>query len=72
MSDGLPMFGDHEATVLSAAPVSIHGDAYHDLDVRIDGQPHRVRVMGALFASPPTSGATLTLSFLMGQVTAVR
>lgn len=66
---GLPMLGDVEVTVEASRPVSIHGDAYHDLQVRPDGEaPTVVRIPAHVLAAAPDDGARVRLSLLMGQV----
>ena len=58
--------------ILDPLPNEIIGDLYYELHVTRTEQPEQVlavRVPQHATASPPQEGDTLTLTFLMGQVT---
>jgi len=68
----LPLLGEVEVVIEASRPVSIHGDAYHDLQVRTDGGDSTVvRVPAHVLAAAPDAGTRIRLSLLMGQVQSV-
>ena len=77
----LPIAGEVEVVVEAANPLSIHGDLYADLAVRVSGDSNAimVRVPANIFAPGddgirrlPDTGARLILRVLLGQVDSVR
>jgi hypothetical protein len=69
------MIGTWVVTVNEVRPFTIHGDEYVELHVtRVDEDrsSHLVRVPRHALKTAIAAGATLTLTFLMGQVTEVR
>lgn len=77
----LPIAGEVEVVVEAANPLSIHGDLYVDLAVRVPGDSNAtmVRVPAHVFAAGddgsrrvPEVGARLILRVLLGQVDSVR
>ncbi len=68
------MIGSWSVLVHGVKPYTIHGDLYYELVVtRIDGDPTQglaIRVPQHAIAPPPQTGERLSLTFLMGQVTA--
>ena len=69
----LPMFGTSRATVEQVNAVSIHGDIYYDLSLRLEGaEPQPARLPQHLLMRPPQVADTLDLTFLMGQVSEAR
>ena len=77
----LPIAGEVEVTVASTAPVSIHGDLYVDLGMRVAGDEAATlaRVPASAFPQAadgerrlPDVGDRLFVRVLLGQVDAVR
>ena len=77
----LPIAGEVEVVVASAAPVSIHGDLYVDLAMRVPGDEAATlaRVPASVFPSAsggerhlPAVGDRLLVRVLLGQVDGVR
>ena len=68
-----PLVGSWTVRVAGVRPFTIHGDLYYELDgVRVDDGSHlSLRVPQHAAAEPPTAGQRVTVTFLMGQVTAV-
>jgi len=71
-----PMIGNWGADVQAVRPFTIHGDQYYELHVTkaddAGGQMTAVRVPQHAIDGVPRAGERLTLTFLMGQVTAAR
>jgi len=76
----IPMMGRLEVEVVEVAPVSIHGDVYHDVTGRIrvagsDDEPRAARLRlpsHVTRARVPEPGDRLEVSLLMGQIDGVR
>lgn len=71
-----PMLGNWLIQVRSVRPFTIHSDLYYELHVfRLDdptGQLLALRVPQHAVEAEPKPGDKLTVSFLMGQVTAAK
>ena len=69
-----PMVGSWTVAVSAVRPFTIHGDVYYELHgTRVDdGSALVLRVPQHAAAAVPTAGQELAVTFLMGQVTAVR
>ncbi len=71
-----PMIGSWIVEVMAVRPFMIHGDLYYELQiVRMDepgGNAFILRVPQHATAAEPAAGETLTISFLMGQVTSAK
>ena len=69
-----PMIGSWPVLVHAVRPYTIHGDLYYELQVtRLDvTEPtgYAVRVPQHAISPAPTEGERLSLTFLMGQITA--
>ena len=77
----LPIAGEVEVVVASAAPVSIHGDLYVDLAMRVPGDEAATLARVPASAFPVAAGGErrlpavddrLLVRVLLGQVDAVR
>jgi hypothetical protein len=70
------MIGDWTVRVEAVRPFAIHGDLYYELHVQATGDASGVlttiRVPQHAATEEPTAGQTLTITFLMGQVTSVK
>jgi hypothetical protein len=69
-----PLTGTWTAHLQAIRPFNIHGDPYYELYITKDDQPDQVlalRVAKHAIQSPILQGDTITLTFLMGQVTNV-
>ncbi len=69
-----PMVGSWIVTVHAIRPFTIHGDLYYELHVTKDTDDNvlALRVPEHACSTPLTSGIRAELTFLMGQVTAVK
>ncbi len=73
-----PMVGSWKASIVAARPYQIHGDNYFQLLItRLDdvGEDQPDAVLNApshAFAQPPEEGQMVEITFLMGQVAAVK
>ena len=71
----LPLLGPATVTILRSTPFAIHGDPYFELHVQqLDGTDQSiVRVpKHAITGADPRQGERVELTFLMGQVTALK
>jgi hypothetical protein len=71
----LPMVGSWVVQIHAVKPFTIHGDVYYELHVTRNEEPQRgiaIRVPQHAAVSPPQAGERVEITFLMGQVTAVR
>lgn len=76
----LPIAGQVEISVESAAPVSIHGDLYVDLVARVEGaeSPTMLRIPAHAFPATeeerrlPSPGSRFVIQVLLGQVDSIR
>jgi hypothetical protein len=70
-----PIIGDVAVQVHQVKPYAIHGDLYYQLIVtRVDdaaSEMGSIAVPQHAAQSPPQPGDRLTVTFLMGQVTAI-
>lgn len=70
-----PMIGDWLVEVRAVRPYTIHGDLYYELHVLNPDNPAQlmaIRVPQHAIQGEPLQGEKLTLTFLMGQVTAAK
>ena len=71
-----PMVGSWSVDVKAVKPFTIHGDLYYELHVIRSGDPSdqllALKVPQHAAAGEPRVGQTLEVTFLMGQVTAVK
>jgi hypothetical protein len=71
----LPMVGNWLVLVHSVRPFTIHSDLYFDLTVERLDEPgsatFNLRVPQHAVAAEPTAGQRFSVTFLMGQVTAM-
>ena len=70
-----PMIGSWDVTVHRVRPFQIHGDLYYELQIARDDAPEAivaVRVPEHATEGVPQAGDRLSLTFLMGQVTAAK
>jgi hypothetical protein len=72
-----PMVGSWVVDVQAVRPFTIHGDLYYELHVtrRDDdagGQVLALKVPAHATSGTPAAGQTLSVTFLMGQVTAAK
>ena len=69
------MFGSWPVVIRSARPFSIHGDLYYEILVDRTDDPSAgatlLKVPHHAVTTEPAVGAKVTVTFLMGQVTAV-
>jgi len=71
----LPLFGPLTVLIHTVRPYSIHGDLYYELQISPPDAPATIsalRIPNHLINPPPAPGETLTLTFLMGQVTGAK
>jgi hypothetical protein len=72
----LPMVGSWSVEVKGVAPFTIHGDVYYELRIiRLDDPSNALLAIRApqhAVAAEPQVGDKLSVTFLMGQVTAVK
>jgi hypothetical protein len=68
------MFGERRGRLDAVETISIHGDVYYDARFQPDdgGAATTIRIASHLCVRPPAPGASVVLSFLMGQVNGVR
>jgi hypothetical protein len=71
-----PMVGSWSVAVKAVKPFTIHGDLYYELHVtRLDDPTNHllaIRVPRHAVSHPPEAGQSLTVMFLMGQVTGTK
>jgi hypothetical protein len=70
-----PMFGSWTVTLQAIRPFSIHGDPYYELHVTkedLPGQVLALRVAQHALSGAMSPGEQIEVTFLMGQVTAVK
>ncbi len=69
-----PLAGSWTVRVSDVRPFTIHGDLYYEVHgTRLDdGSGLALRVPQHAAATPPAAGQTVSVTFLMGQVTGVR
>ena len=72
-----PLAGSWTVRVAEVRPFTIHGDLYYELHgTRVgpdgDGSTLSLRVPQHAAATPPAPGQTVSVTFLMGQVTGVQ